>query len=1330
MSSQRNGISSNRQPPGPKRSASVGLRWLKRVTGLVWGAVLLFLVLVALYVALGRQWVHLADHYRTTVAQALSERLGQPVTIDRISGAWRGLDPILSFHGVEVHDKDDPQKVVASLSLARARLDSLSSLLRQRLVFSQLYARGARITVVQNQNGRIGLQGIRFPAASAPESGGSAVDVRATLERWVNRLGRVLSDPAIRISDIRLALNMADRPEQAFQIPLLELAYHGGNFSAGGRLMDTTSNHELASFALHGEHFFRGQFTGKLYLNLTSPRLLDPFLERYQWRDLSVLGASIDAQAWLNFKDGFIKHAAASVRMPYLQLAARNQTVPPIEKLKVLLDWTRPGPGHWQLAVKQLSWSGFGQPVGPVNALISRDSSGWKVAVDSLGAGPWGQLVEGLQVLPGKFTRALANYDPQGRIGPIAARIPADDPTHWQLQAQVENGSARAWNGSPGVSNLAGYFSLNAKGGRLVTNSPNLTLGFPELFAGNWTFASFSGAVDWRMQNGSAQVWSDGLEGIFGTGAQSGVTSINGTFKLGLSPDHKDSLALKIGLRNGDASLLPELVPKKIVDPELYHWLTTAISRADIASGEFEGHGEVGRGAPKGSFSTSMRYHFGDATVRYSPDWPRVEGAGGVVEVQNDRAHIRIDEGRTGGLTLEPGTVDVTPENGHTRIDVSAAARIPPAAIQTWFAQTPLKAYGGDWLGQLAIDGKYHLGLNLGLHLGTGKPADIQLKLKVDDGSLAYAPADLQWQKISGEVTYDSAKGFASQGLTARFLDQPVRLALKQSGADGPVRIVQQGSVKLAALQKELGNVAVPGIKGRTSYTATLQLQGESGPSITIAAPLKGVSSDWPAPLGKKADTEAPLNLRLQWPGKDELLVQGNIPGRLAGIGRWSGSRFEKGALGLGEKQVALPEAQGVSIEGHLARLDVAQWQQMLKSLDQSSAGQSDSPGAAVGGVGSLLQRVSLKTGELLVGGQRYPQAGLVMTPDKDGWTIQVKSPALAGTIRVPTASDQPIRAQLSKASLSTKSAPDLNTVKSGGSVGSPGHWPALDATIGDLAVNGRQYGHWKFSVKPSDDGVRISNIEGSTGSLTLKGNLDWQFERGHSDQTRFNGSLSGGDLRDLSHWLGQKVPLRNKQTNVEFDLHWRGTPEQFSLPVLDGDMKFLLKDGAILQSSDAAQIFRIFGILNTDTIWRRLKLDFSDLYKAGITFDAMSGKALFQHGRLVLDPDMQIVGPSTAFRMSGSTDLVDESLDMRLVVILPLTQNLPLAAVLLGASPPIGGALFVLDKLLGEPLSKLTSATYNISGTWSKPDVKLRNVFDTGADLRKHLSQPPESKH
>jgi uncharacterized protein YhdP len=210
-------------------------------------------------------------------------------------------------------------------------------------------------------------------------------------------------------------------------------------------------------------------------------------------------------------------------------------------------------------------------------------------------------------------------------------------------------------------------------------------------------------------------------------------------------------------------------------------------------------------------------------------------------------------------------------------------------------------------------------------------------------------------------------------------------------------------------------------------------------------------------------------------------------------------------------------------------------------------------------------------------------------------------------------------------------------------------------------------------------------------------------------------GVLEGGGLQDLSSLLGHKTPLNNKSSVIDLNIAWPGRPDQFAAGRLNGEFSVRLGDGVILESSETAQLFRLFNLLNTDTLQRRLQFDFSDLYEAGVAFDAIYGKGRLDQGVLSWNPDLQLAGPSGALRLSGLTNLADETLDMRLVVILPLTQNLPLAAILMGASPPVGGALFVLDKLLGEPLSKLTSATYSVRGTWNNPEVKLRNIFDSG---------------
>jgi uncharacterized protein YhdP len=73
--------------------------------------------------------------------------------------------------------------------------------------------------------------------------------------------------------------------------------------------------------------------------------------------------------------------------------------------------------------------------------------------------------------------------------------------------------------------------------------------------------------------------------------------------------------------------------------------------------------------------------------------------------------------------------------------------------------------------------------------------------------------------------------------------------------------------------------------------------------------------------------------------------------------------------------------------------------------------------------------------------------------------------------------------------------------------------------------------------------------------------------------------------------------------------------------------------------------------------------------------------------------------------------------MDFDMLVELPFAQNVPLAALVLGA-PQIGGIVWLADKLLGEPLSALTTSRYDISGTWGKPVVKLQSAV--GAKKKK----------
>jgi uncharacterized protein YhdP len=158
------------------------------------------------------------------------------------------------------------------------------------------------------------------------------------------------------------------------------------------------------------------------------------------------------------------------------------------------------------------------------------------------------------------------------------------------------------------------------------------------------------------------------------------------------------------------------------------------------------------------------------------------------------------------------------------------------------------------------------------------------------------------------------------------------------------------------------------------------------------------------------------------------------------------------------------------------------------------------------------------------------------------------------------------------------------------------------------------------------------------------------------------------------------------------------------------------LKDGRFLDLGNSAEVLRLFGILNIETVTRRLRLDFLDLVQPGVAFDSVNAKARIIDRRLVLDPEFTMSGPSASFRLTGEADLGNQKLKQRLEVDIPLTNNLPLASVLLGA-PQVGGAIYLVEKALGTKIIKVGKTDYRIEGSFADPQVSLIPLFSKKKD-------------
>lgn len=1254
---------------------------------LLGGVLLCALVLLALLISAGRYWIPSVGQYRADLERVLSDLTGAEVQIGGLSGLWQGVDPRLQLDNLRLAHGDQQLRV----GQLRARVDVLASLWRQQLVVREFVIADAEVLVIQADDGQLSLAGIDYRRL---QSDSRDTDVAAHLAV----LMRNLQDPEVRLEYSRLGLAVAGEAVRWVDLPDVRVALRGRWIEASGTAMQVGAEQGAAlRFRMRGQHLLTGRFSGELYLAADSGQVLDGVLQPYRLGGLGLFAVDARAEAWLHIHEGRWGRLVVALEAPRLHWATPDLTLAPLEDVHVLTDIQREAEGYRWRAQWSADWAG--QSIGPLQAQGVHRPDAWEIALDRLPLMPVATALLATDLLPDRANAALKGYDPAGELRALWITSSAQAP--FRLEAALYGVNVQAHDGAPGATGLYGLLDLTPEGGSVRVDARQVGLGFPDLFNTFWHFDRLQTQVNWVLEEGHTRVYAEDIQVRLDE-----RTTLDGDFDLHLERDGDDRLALRVGLQGGHAALLKDFVPAYAVDPGLYAWLTRAIEAAEIPEGEYAGEGCISHSGPSCEFASRLWYRFDEARVRYHPDWPVVDGVHGRIDLAQGQARVQLDAGTTGELTLARTEVRIADQ----QVRVRTATQVPAQVLPYWLRETPLSAWSGDWLDDWRVGGSYSLGLNLTLPLHGDAPVQVEADVQPRAGRLTLMPADLTWDGIQGRVRFDSRKGLQASNLTARFEGHPVDIEVVPATADQPARIIQRGVLGSEDIAARLGRDSLPRVVGALSYVATLTTEPHL--HVALEADLKDLDVNWPAPLYRPAgDGTMQVDMSRTEPGR--WVVRGHLENALAWHLLWIEGAFMRGRLQLGSVSAELPGEAGLVISGRTPVFNLPDWQSLLADWSEQAPVSTDWP--------DWLGLVDVQADLLRAGDQAFTDMRVQLTPLADrGWQLNVDSERLRGGLRWPgPATEEPVRLHLRLADLQF-------TPPEPGSERITDSWhdrltrmPQTEITVEDLRLNDKAYGHWTLRMRGEGDLLHLDGVRGQTGSLQFNGRLGWRSDGSNSSQTQLDGTLEGQDLADLSGWLHREMPITSESARVNLQTTWNGAPWDFAWEQVDGQVDFRVDKGVILEKNATAQVFRIFGVLNADTLWRRLKLDFSDLYRAGVAYDAMAGKARIREGLLTLDPDLQLVGPSGAFRISGSTHLLDERLDMRMVVVLPLTQNLPLAALLLGAAPPVGGALFLLDKVLGDPLSRLTSATYTLSGNWTEPQVNLRNVFDTrGGEL------------
>jgi uncharacterized protein YhdP len=228
---------------------------------------------------------------------------------------------------------------------------------------------------------------------------------------------------------------------------------------------------------------------------------------------------------------------------------------------------------------------------------------------------------------------------------------------------------------------------------------------------------------------------------------------------------------------------------------------------------------------------------------------------------------------------------------------------------------------------------------------------------------------------------------------------------------------------------------------------------------------------------------------------------------------------------------------------------------------------------------------------------------------------------------------------------------------------------------------------------------------------MLLQGDGGWEGAPG-STSSWYKGRVGGKNVADVLKAWGFAPTVTSDAFELNADGRWPGSPAWIGVKRYSGSLDATLRSGQLVEVEGGAQALRVFGLLNFNSIGRRLRLDFSDLLGKGLSYDRIKGLLVSSDGVYVTRNPITLTGPSSNIELEGTLDMVNDRVDAKLLVTLPVTNNLPIAALLIGA-PAIGGALFLVDKLLGDRVARFASVQYRVEGPWKEPKITFDKPFE-----------------
>jgi len=1048
------------------------MKWLRFLARKIWLLAVILVVCLAILVQAGRLLSPQVEHYRPQISGWLSDSLGVPVRMERISLRWKALEVALQLDGLRLGGNGEVQ-----MGYGLFHLDLLSSLWNRELVWKNLQVRDFAAGVSRAEGGHWHIDGFPVGAADPAKEVGEGA-VRLGDPARIFQLG-----PKVQVRDASITLRLADGQLAQLNLPQIQLENSGGFHRLTARAYVSRSvsrsgpgevpreegggpaaHEETLRMVLEGRGNPRdkSRFSLSGYIQLNELLLdqdivallhqLTPLPEKYHWSGRKLAHGKL----WLDSdtERGYSLRGRLSleqVEVDSLEQAevdnperagadeqvadsgdqaegeAPVSALAPLESLAGDLSghW-QPG-GGWRLALQdiQLDWRGLQMPPLNLQARSSVDT-GLQLAADVIDLGGWSRIVERLALLRGPADEWLRALEPSGQLRNIQLSRLADGQV--TLSANLRDLSASAHRGAPAVAGVNGYLQLQGADGRVELDAGEVRAHFPRLYKEDFQFDSASGTVAWHVDReaNSVQVYSGPLQ------LDGSLGRVSAQFLLQLpfiAHSRAVDFTLALGLHDAPVSSQRQLVPFLVSD-DLRQWLDSGLGAEN--PGRAAAAGFVYRGSSYREGDDAALLALGDhpsrqtvqlaadiagASLDYAPGWPTARAIDGRLLVNDRNVQVNARAAKLWHIDARDIEVGVTPSpvGEGSLLGVRAQLSGPAADGLKLLQQSPLRQQLGSAFDEWQLRGQMSGSLILSQPLGGAElPARQNVQLDLQRGQLQLQDLRLQVDDLQGRVDYDSERGLAGTSLQGSLWGQPLQAQIRHfgEGEQRDTQVVVDGSAAASAVREWSRRPELAWMEGDFDYRALVTV-----PARAKEMPYSAIFELTSDLAGVAVKLPAPLgklaedktDFVLRVPiGEQGSLFHMNYGEHLQGQFWQVGGVLERAVIAL-NAEAKLPLERGLSINGDLSRIDLPRWLEALKVFDVG--GGAAAPESAPN---PLPVSLDLSTDRLLLGATEIEHIHLQGRGLGADWRLQFDSETAAGSLGGAVNGSAPLQLQLS----------------------------------------------------------------------------------------------------------------------------------------------------------------------------------------------------------------------------------------------------------------------------------------------------------------------------